>query len=209
MARVFVSHASSDRTLVNRFVNTILRLGCGLGHEQIFFSSAGDTGVPSGTDLNAYVRNRAGDDGLVVAILSPAFRASPFCLTELGAAWGRNEDLFPLRLPSMPRSALDGVLAGMVIHPVDDPTALDELRDRVSAVVGTTTPTTTWNEQKTEWLAEVGAARRRARRGARRPSAQRSTQRSCGERRFVLSVFGSHGALLDGWVGEGLLPVVA
>lgn len=59
MHRVFVSHASADAELVDKFVDTLLRNGCNLGPDALFYSSGEDTGVPSGEDLIATVRKRS------------------------------------------------------------------------------------------------------------------------------------------------------
>lgn len=37
--RVFISHSSQDMDLVERFVDNVLQLGIGLGHEDIFCTS--------------------------------------------------------------------------------------------------------------------------------------------------------------------------
>ena len=95
MPAVFVSHASSDKTFVDVFVNEVLRLGCALSTDELFYSSGAATGVPSGKDLMDFVRSQAGDSSLVVAVISPVFQTRPICIAELGAAWARSGRLFP------------------------------------------------------------------------------------------------------------------
>jgi hypothetical protein len=56
VSRVFVSHASADAELVDAFADTLLRNGCNLGPDDIFYTSGEDTGIPSGADLIATVR---------------------------------------------------------------------------------------------------------------------------------------------------------
>lgn len=155
MSGVFVSHASVDVKLVDEFVDTVIRLGCGLSPAELFYSSGADTGVPSGEDLLAHVRARAGGATLVVAIVSPTYQTRPVCIAELGAAWARAGNLFPLLVPGMPRGDLEGVLSGMLIHYLDDEVALDELHDRISAATGQTVSAKTWGKYKAKWLASV------------------------------------------------------
>ena len=85
MPAVFVSHAFDDRGLVDRFVDTILKLGCGLPITEIFYSSGEDTGIPSGRDLIHHVREEVSDSSLVLAIITPTFQTRPICVAELGA----------------------------------------------------------------------------------------------------------------------------
>lgn len=155
MPEIFVSHAAADAVLVDQFVDIILKLGCGLKPSQIFYSSGEDTGVPSGSDLIHHVREQVGDSGLVIVVVSPMFQTRPVCIAELGAAWSRTDNLFPLAVPGMPRTDMEGVLAGMTVRYLNDSSALDEIKDRVRKVTGTDSDATTWGRQKARWLATI------------------------------------------------------
>ncbi len=155
MPGVFISHAFADKSLVDEFVDTVVKLGCGLKPDQIFYSSGEDTGIPSGYDLLSHVRNEVGEAGLVIAIVSPAFQTRPVCIAELGAAWSRVDNLFPLAVPGMDRTDMEGVLQGMVVRYLDDSAALDELHDRVAEAVDRRPKATTWGKYKAKWLANV------------------------------------------------------
>ena len=155
MSGVFVSHASHDKCLVDPFVDDVIRLGCEVPRDRVFYSSGEDTGVPSGEDLNSYVRMQVADASIVVAIISPAFQSRPFCIAELGAAWSRTNNLFPIAMPGMPRTDLEGVLDGMLVKYLDDGSALDELHGRVTAALGHTPDVRTWGRFKEKWLANV------------------------------------------------------
>lgn len=157
MALIFVSHAAADGVLVDPFVDTVLKLGCGLREDEIFYSSGEDTGVPSGSDLLHHVRGRVEEAGLVVAIISPTFQTRPVCVAELGAAWSRSGNLFPLAVPDMARPDMEGVLQGMAVRYINEPAALDELHEAVSALRGEKSKTTTWGRHKATWLANVDA----------------------------------------------------
>jgi len=155
MTRVFISHAAADREFVNAFVDTIVRLGCGVPRDSLFYSSGADTGVPAGEDLNAYVRAQVGDDALVIAVLTPTFQTRPFCIAELGAAWSRAGRLLPLAVPGMARSELDGVLKGMMVRRLDEGSTLDEVHDQIGRALGISTDARTWGQYRDNWLREV------------------------------------------------------
>lgn len=155
MRRVFVSHASADAELADTFVDRLLRNGCNLGPNDLFYSSGEDTGIASGEDLIATVRQEVSEATLVVALITPTYQTRPVCIAELGAAWGRASDLMPLMPPGMPRSDLEGVLAGMTIRSLDDPRALDELHDRVVLATGVEVRAATWNRHKQRWQHEL------------------------------------------------------
>ena len=156
MPRLFISHAGLDRELVTEFVNTIIRLGCDVERSDIFYSSSPGMGVPSGVALNAYIRDKVSEADLVVAIITPAFRRSAYCLAELGAAWSRSGNLFPIKSKGIQLEDLDGILNGLVVRDLDDSAALDELHDRANELFGKSTTTTNWTDAKTGWLHSVG-----------------------------------------------------
>ena len=155
MKGVFVSHATADRVLVDEFVDTVLRLGCEVPRENIFYSARGATGIPAGQDLNTFMKREVAGAGIVIAILTPAYQSRPYCIAELGAAWSRTDVLFPIAVPDLERTDLQGVLKGMAVGYLDNSEALDELHDSVREVVGGDHGTQNWNTCKAKWLTVV------------------------------------------------------
>jgi hypothetical protein len=152
MAQVFVSHASADATYVEKFVDNVLRIGCGLDGSNMFYSSERDTGVPSGADLMATIRKEVGDATLVIAIITPTYQTRPVCVAELGAAWALSGKLFPLLAPETNRDGLQGIIPSVLAQRLDDTDALDELLDRVKEATGSDIPTPQWGAGKRKWL---------------------------------------------------------
>lgn len=97
MAGVFISHAFADKALVDPFEDDVLRLGCEVPRKQIFYSSGEDTGVPSGANLNTYVRDQVAEASIAVAVISPTFQSPPFCVAELGAGIEQVRQSVPMR----------------------------------------------------------------------------------------------------------------
>lgn len=155
MSRIFISHAAADKPLVDPFVTTVIQLGCEVPKEAIFYSSGEDTGVPSGYTLNDYIRSQMETVSLVVAIISPSFQTRPYCVAELGAAWSRVGKLFPIAVPGLERTDLQGVLTGMIVRYLSDSAALDELHDQTCKLLGTSPGAKTWGRHKNQWLAHV------------------------------------------------------
>lgn len=154
MHKVFVSHAGADAKYVDKFVDTIFRMGCGMRPEDIFYTSSTDTGVPNGEDLFAYIRTVVGEGSLLVAVITPTYQARPVCIAELGAAWSRTGALFPMLAPGMKRDSLEGVIPSLMTRPIEADDALDELKDRVSQIPGYQSSFTTWGKYKAQWIGE-------------------------------------------------------
>lgn len=155
MPRVFISHASLDTDFVDPFVDTVVRLGCGLDPSEIFYSSGQDTGVPSGKDLMAHVREQVESTDLVVAVITPTYLTRPVCIAEMGAAWGISHKFFPILVPGMPRAALTGVLSTMLIKYANEREVLDELADHVAECVGHKPKAATWGRYIEKWQGMV------------------------------------------------------
>lgn len=157
MAHVFVSHASADSKFVDKFVERILTLGLHLTSKQIFYSSDRGKGVPTGQNLMAYVQEKVGDAGAVIAIVSPMFQTRPVCVAEMGAAWSRAREgqFFPAAVPSMKRTDMEGVLKDVVVLHLDDEALLDELAKTICRALGVELDPGDWTKYKAIWLAEV------------------------------------------------------
>jgi hypothetical protein len=169
MSDIFISHAAADKPLVDEFVDTVVRLGCGVPEERVFYSSG--TGIDPGRDLNAELRVEVGDAKVLVAMITRAFLDSPYCLVEMGAAWGRVGTLFPFVYPVALRTQLDGVLSSIVVPGLDDTNGLDALRDRIGEAVGVHTNARTWGRYKRQWLDTIRRTKSPAGRSRRRRKA--------------------------------------
>src|ERR1039458_2333317 len=101
MARnVFISHASTDKSLVDSFVQ-LLEGGVGVRHSQIFCSSVEGHGIPPGKDFKAYIKEKLSEAELVFALISKNFYASAFCMCELGAIWIQAKGFIPVVVPPL------------------------------------------------------------------------------------------------------------
>src|ERR1700740_1478164 len=110
MSIVFLSHASADEPLIDS-LKTMLQSGIGLGPAEVFYSSEKGTGIPAGSNFVDYIRDKMQDAGFVVAVITPAYLESEFCLAELGAVWAlADKDFFPLCVPPVNRAELKATL---------------------------------------------------------------------------------------------------
>lgn len=154
MPEIFVSHATRDQELAEAVVE-LLQLGSGVPGNQIFYASGAGMGVPAGARFNEYIRSKAEEASLVIAIVSPAFQESAFSIAEVGAAWMLQANFFPLTVPGFTHRDLEGVLVGVQVQSLDDPKALAELHDRVCEALDLTGDTTRWTTQQAKFLARL------------------------------------------------------
>src|SRR4051812_32026846 len=98
-ARVFVSFASEDKGLADAVVS-LLRLGCNLGDEQVFYTARPGTLVP-GRSFTQAIRSALESSVMSIHLLTPAYYRSKFCLAELGAVWAAGGERIPFVVPPL------------------------------------------------------------------------------------------------------------
>ena len=91
MARVFLSHASEDRALADE----VLAWLTGAGH-QVFLDRDLRAGIAVGEDWRARLFERLRWADAVVALVTSAYVASPWCAAEVGIASSRGSRVLPL-----------------------------------------------------------------------------------------------------------------
>ncbi len=154
MKKVFVSHAVSDKALVDGFID-LLDTGTALNQTDMFCSSVSGLGVPNYREFVGDIKHRLEEAQLVVMVLSPAFLKSSFCNCELGAAWFANKECFILLVPPLKLEDAKGVLTGMHVGMITDAAILDELKDYLCSVLSVDAATARWNEKKSEFLSSI------------------------------------------------------
>lgn len=129
-SHIFLSHAEADKELANALAD-FLSLGCGVPSKRIFCTSLDGQKIPAGTSFPDFIRSKIQEPAIVVALITPNYLASEFCLSELGATWAMQHNFFPLIVKPAERSKMKGVLTGIQIEKIEDKEGLDNLRDRI------------------------------------------------------------------------------
>jgi len=134
--RVFLSHAAVDKPLIDD-LKTMLQRAIGVQPSEFFYSSGRGTGVPAGENFVEYIRSMMVDSTFVVAVITPAFRNSEFCLAELGAVWlAADKDFYPVCVPAVDRGELKATLTGIQVERIDERATLADLLQRVALYFG-------------------------------------------------------------------------
>ena len=130
MAKIFISHSVRDKELIRTLVD-FLQMGMGIGKEDIFCTSYPEE-LPSGENFIEIIRQQMRNCEAAFLVITDNFLRSPFCLTELGAAWGLGKRLFPLLLTSIDkveRTPLKGLQVRFLNKENDVSAIYDELRN--------------------------------------------------------------------------------
>ena len=143
--KVFISHSSEDKKLIDDFVDKVLRLSCGLNTTDIIYTSRQTTGVELGDNIPEYIKSNLQTCSLVLFMISPNYRKSEVCLNEMGAAWALNKKTISILLPGVSFNSLGWLTSLDKAIKIDDPEGLDKL---ASTLCRKNLDITDWNRQK-------------------------------------------------------------
>ncbi len=97
--KVFISHASVEKSVIKPFVEKVLQLGLGLNIQDIAFTSEESFGVEPGDSIAKYIKENIIGAKVVLVMLSKNYKASEVCLNEMGAAWALGKKCISVVLP--------------------------------------------------------------------------------------------------------------
>lgn len=151
MSRVFVSHATADKVLIDPFVD-LLHVGLNLKQNDIFCTSLEGMGIPRGSNFADFIRKQFKASDFVIMVITPKYYESAFCLCELGATWITGSDAIPLLVPPLDYEDLKAVLSGVQAGYINDKRALNELRDRLIAAKIASGATDRWESKRDTFI---------------------------------------------------------
>ncbi len=125
----------------------------GISSKDIFCSSFDEQGIPPGKDFAPYMRERIGEAEIVLAVVSPQYYESPFCLCETGGAWATKTEFIPLLVEPVRYDDLRGALYGRQGLLISSSEKLDAMRDALASLGDS--KTTRWNRKKEDFLAAL------------------------------------------------------
>ena len=149
MTKVFLSHATDDKELVDA-IETLMEQGIGLAHDEIFCTSLEGMGIPTGSpDFKEFIREKMNECETVVAVITENYYASPFCMCELGAVWVLAKSFFPILVPPVDFKDLRGALAGIQCVKLEEQSTASKLYDHLSKLVDKPVGVARWDSRKT------------------------------------------------------------
>lgn len=112
MNGIFISHSTQNKDLTEQMIE-LLQSGMGIGRERIFCTSLNGA-LSTGEDFVRTIKENMKECEMVIALVTPEYLKSPFCLMELGAAWIQGTFLCPILSEGVDYTDLDGTpLKGM------------------------------------------------------------------------------------------------
>lgn len=147
--KIFISHASNDKTLITEFVDRILKLACGYNDSEIVYTSLESTGVEPGNKIPEFIKENLTTSSIVLFMISDNYKQSEVCLNEMGAAWALDRKIVSIVLPSASFEKLGWLTSLNKALKIDNSESLDKL---YSMLCRKDSNVLEWNQQKESFL---------------------------------------------------------
>jgi hypothetical protein len=156
MAEIFVSHAGADKALIDKLVS-FLKEGIGVPANSIFCSSIDGHNIPFTVNFNEYMKNELQNPELVIAVMTPKYMESWFCLMELGAAWSKFHRTLPIVVPFIDFDVVSSTLGLTQGWNIADEVKVIKLRETIKELPITLEKRTEqdWDKKKTLFASDV------------------------------------------------------
>lgn len=159
--KIFISHSSKDKKVIDCFVTNILILGCGINESDIFCTSVDGLGIRTGDDFRIHIRQNLLKVDYSFLFISNSYKTSDICLNEMGAAWALdNVDVKPFLLPGIGFHSIGTLYSVKQAAKLDDPYALDELFSELTERYKIEKRISRWNKSKEDFLAVFNQVRK-------------------------------------------------
>ncbi|UCH92321.1 MAG: toll/interleukin-1 receptor domain-containing protein [Candidatus Aminicenantes bacterium] len=152
--KIFISHASEDKPIIEKFEDTILYLGLNIQMEEIFCSSTAGTKPPIGVNFKDIIKSNLKNAEVVILVITPNFKNSEMCQNEAGAAWILSKKVIPLIVEPIDYSSVGVIHEKNQIEKLTDREGLDRLKDELEKTlkIPSKIPLDKWNRLKEDFL---------------------------------------------------------
>lgn len=129
--RIFISHSSKDKDIIEKFTDYVLMLGIGLSHEDILCTSIEEMGIRNGEDIRRHIRENVQEADFSFLMISQKYKESEICLNEMGAVWASNSIVRYYLLPDVDFSEIGWLCDTNKADKLCDSVVLDALEEEL------------------------------------------------------------------------------
>lgn len=151
--KIFISHSSKDKILIDYFVEKILILGCGIDDDEIFCSSIEGLGIKTGLDFREHIKSTLQKSDYSFLFISENYKRSDICLNEMGASWIlENTEVKPFVFPNIRFDSIGTLYSVKQVAKLNKKSDLDELFDELTNKYEIDRKISRWNKYKEDFL---------------------------------------------------------
>ncbi len=150
--RIFISHSSKDKDIVENFIDNILRLGLGFDTHDIFCTSIEDMAIRNGEDMREHIQANINNCDLAFLMISKSYKSSSICLNEMGAVWAYKKKIKTFVLPDATFDTIGWLYEVSKADRIDNALSLDALYDDLTNIYNIDKKTVEWGRQRDKFI---------------------------------------------------------
>lgn len=150
--KIFISHSSKDKEIMEKFTDDILQLGIGLSREDIFCTSIEEMGIRNGEDIRRHIKENVIGADFSFLMISSNYKASEICLNEMGAIWATGNRVLYYLLPNVDFKEIGWLCDNNKADKLCDAVALDNLEEELTDFYGLPRKGGTWSRQRQNFV---------------------------------------------------------
>ena len=150
--KLFISHSSKDKVIVNGFVKEILKIGCGFKDSDIF-CTLDPTVIRTGDDFREKIVENMKSCDFILLFISENYIKSEICHNEMGAAWAlEGKRILPFVLPDTTFNQMGFLNVVKQGASIADKSKLDEFYKEVCEYYGISSDWLSFNKAKEDFI---------------------------------------------------------
>ena len=150
--KVFISHSSLDKDIIQKFTDHILQLGIGLSHEEIFCTSIEEMGIRNGEDIRNHIKENIRSADFSFLMISKNYKDSEICLNEMGAVWAVDNRVRYYLLPNVDFDEIGWLCDTKKADRINNSVVLDALEEELTSFYGLLHQGAAWSRQRQTFL---------------------------------------------------------
>ena len=150
--KIFISHSSHDKDIIEKFTDHILQLGIGLSHDGIFCTSIEDMGIKNGEDIRRHIRENVQSADFSFLMISKYYKESEICLNEMGAVWAADNQVRYYLLPDVDFKNIGWLCDTKKTDTLGSAVVLDALEEELTSFYGLPHRGAAWSRQREIFL---------------------------------------------------------
>lgn len=150
--KIFISHSSKDKDIMEKFTDNLLQLGIGLKPEDIFCTSIEEMGIKNGENIREHIRENMKTADYSFLMISQNYKKSEICLNEMGAVWATDNRVRYYLLPDVDFNEIGWLCDVCKADKLGDPVVLDTLERELTGFYGLSSRCGAWSRQRQNFI---------------------------------------------------------
>jgi len=156
--KIFISHSSKDRPIIESFIDDILVGALAIKLNDIFCTTTDGTKIKSGDDWRNSIKEHLVNSEITFLIITPYYKESEVCQNEMGASWISSAKVIPLIVQPINYSTVGIIQEPKQLEILQDEKSLDRIKDIVQNIFNIPPEeikSDRWTAKKIEFLTKI------------------------------------------------------